>query len=326
MSESGPRADHASPLTAVLRAAVAGTPVAAGPPALQRAVNGCLAGAPGLPPTAFVEVARRGGWHRPGGVVDGHRRRVAAAFEDWLQGELAACGDDLAELAGRHADKRATRIAGTTVYLVADCGCDADEFLQLEVEILQETLGPPIFAEPLADDPAALIDRCLDSAGEPFGEARYALRRLVDVAAATARLRQRLGVPPAALRFIDDWQASSAHAATTLGRHWIMQVGEHLDRFRNPQLQLKPVPAATPLPFPGDAGGRLSGSGLQQALHAYDRRAGYPMAWFFNLVGAHAVPAGLAIAAIEDANAGFRYLPERDLRIVRDWVHRPYAT
>ena len=49
------------------------------------------------------------------------------------------------------------------------------------------------------------------------------------------------------------------------------------------------------------------------------------MAWYFHMLVTHAVPHWVAQTIIEDAQAGFEYLPERDLAVVRDWLHRPYA-
>ena len=33
----------------------------------------------------------------------------------------------------------------------------------------------------------------------------------------------------------------------------------------------------------------------------------------------------VAQTAVEDALAGFAYLPQKDVDIVRSWLHRPYA-
>lgn len=308
--------------SAALVSAIAKTAVAAGPAALLAAIN------ESFPEAVFREVARRGGWYRPGGVLDGARRRVADALEPWLEAELARCDDDLEVVAECHAKSglMATRLSGTTLYLVADSGADAEAFLQLEIEILQETLGPRLFGTPVDDDAASLVERCLAvNSGEPIAEPRYQFRRLLDIAAAASILRARAGLTPPTVRFLDDWEASSAHAATTLGRHWIMQVSEHLDRFRQMQTHMKPICTTSPAPRFADRDRRRSGTELHQALVAFDRQAGYPMAWYFNLVATHTVPTWVAVTVIEDADAGLHYLPDRDLKVVRDWLHRPYS-
>jgi hypothetical protein len=37
------------------------------------------------------------------------------------------------------------------------------------------------------------------------------------------------------------------------------------------------------------------------------------------------VPHALASAVIEDAQAGFNYLPDRDAEVVKAWLFRPYG-
>jgi hypothetical protein len=307
---------------AAFPAALAQTPVAAGPAALLSTLRAHFPG------HEFREVARRGGWHRPGGVIDRRGRRLAEHLEDWLAAELACCDDALETLAEKHGDDQlcATRLAGTTLYLVADTGPEADAFLQIEIEILQESLGTRLFGTPVDEDAAALIERCAAvAAGQPIGEPRYLFRRLLDIGTSIAALRSRAGVTPPTVRFLDDWTASSAHAATTLGRHWIMQVSEHLDRFRQMQVHVKPLSTTVPAQRFADPERRRNGADLHRSLLAFDRQAGYPLAWFFNMVATHTVPTWVAVAAIDDYGGGFRYLPERDIAVVRDWLHRPYA-
>lgn len=33
----------------------------------------------------------------------------------------------------------------------------------------------------------------------------------------------------------------------------------------------------------------------------------------------------VAQAVIEDVQSGFCYLPERDVKVLKDWMHRPYG-
>ena len=54
-------------------------------------------------------------------------------------------------------------------------------------------------------------------------------------------------------------------------------------------------------------------------------RADYPMAWFFHMLTTKSVPHAVAGAVIDDVQAGFSYLPERDVKVIKDWLHRPYA-
>lgn len=310
-----------------LIAACARTPVAAGPAALIAAVGACL---PGL---EFSEATRRGGWYRLGGIVDAAGARLSDTLEGWIEDRLAECDGDAMELAQRFGARGlvATRLTGSTIYLVAGNGPDASDFLQLEIEVLQEVLAQPLFADSesgdAAETAAEIVERCTAGAtGEPLGPPFYSLRRLLDIGTTLDRLCGHSGLPSPAIRFFADWQASSAGLASLMCNHWVMQVSEHLDRHRQLQIGMKPLPARTGSIARLAPDALLRGTALQQALLAHDRRNGYPMAWYFDMVGAHSVPAWIATAVIEDADAGFRYLPERDLQLIRDWLHRPYVT
>ncbi|MBI4985502.1 MAG: hypothetical protein HZC24_09215, partial [Rhodocyclales bacterium] len=224
---------------------------------------------------------------------------------------------------------RATRLCGKTHYLVAATGSRAADFLQIEIEELQETLGHLLFAgdapgslEELIDPPDATA---VKTPAQPLGAAFFALRRVTDVADFLARMAAQKPEPQPVQRFFDAWQASSAGNATQLSNHWVLAVREHLDRYRQPILQATPVAAVNGLP-PRFAGGfGIQGLGLQKALQAFDRQAGYAMAWFFHMLTTKTVPHAVAAAVIEDVQAGFRYLPDRDTQVVRDWLHRPYG-
>ncbi len=298
-------------------------PVAAGPGSLARELQKAA------PHLAFREVLERGGWYRLGGIVDAAGRRIADDIEAWAEAELAAHGDDLQELCDHYAGSglRATRLSGKTHYLVASTGAGAADFIQVEIEELQETVGEPLFDGEIA--PASLeqlIDpRTARQATTPLGTPFHALRRVTDVADFLVRMRAGKAEPQPVHRFVDAWEKSSAGAASQFGNHWIMAVREHLDRYRQPILHATPVTAITGAAprFDGAFGAR--GLALHAALQRFDRQAGYPLAWFFHMLTTKAVPHAVAAAVIEDVLGGFHYLPERDVRVVRDWLHRPFG-
>jgi hypothetical protein len=279
----------------------------------------------------FRDVLTRGGWYRLGSVIDAQGQRVADDLVRWLEGELAKRGDDVHALVDDYADSGllATRLTGKTHYLVASTGSLADQFVQVEIEELQEVVSHPLFTgeapgglEELAAPPRA------GSAKEsaiPLGEPFYALRRVTDIAAFLRRMAEQKPEVQNVQRFFDSWQSSSAGSSTTFSNHWVLGVREHLDRFRQPILQATPVAAVNGLParFEGSYGAR--GLALYEALQRFDRAMGYPMAWFFHMVTTKVVPHAVANAVIDDVLAGFSYLPERDVRVIKDWLHRPYG-
>lgn len=57
----------------------------------------------------------------------------------------------------------------------------------------------------------------------------------------------------------------------------------------------------------------------------YDKAAGFPMAWFFLLMAVRSAPYALVNTVIGDVVAGFHYLPSRDIQVVKEWLHQPWA-
>jgi len=284
-----------------------------------------------LPELFFREVLARGGWYRLGGVVDDSGTHLADDLAQWAESELAAAGDDLHVLAETYAERgyRATRLNGRTHYLVASTGNLAADFLQIEIEELQEVVGHTLFAgevpttlEELVDPPRSDADK---AGAVPLGAPFFVLRRVTDVSAFLKRMAAQKPEPQIVHRFFDAWQTCSAGNSTQFSNHWVLAVREYLDRYRQPILQATPVAALNGLPpkFSSTFGAR--GLALYEALQRFDRQAGYPMAWFFHMVTTKSVPHAVANAVIDDVQAGFSYLPKRDVDVVRNWLHRPYA-
>lgn len=298
-------------------------PVAAGPASLAHELSALA------PQLAFHQVLTRGGWYRLGGLVDGQGRRIADDLAGWAAAELAARGDDLQALADAYAGSglTATRLNGKTHYWVAATGAGPADFLQLEIEELQEVAGASLFDD---DEVPASLEELIDPPGgkgeqRPLGVPFYALRRLTDVGEFLVRMRAQKADPQAMHRFMDDWRESSAGGATDFANHWVLGVREQLDRYKQTQLIASPVAAvngAAPR-FAGAYGAQ--GLALQKALQGFDRQAGYPMAWFFHMLTTKTVPHAVATAVIDDVAAGFSYLPDRDVAVVKRWLYKPYG-
>lgn len=310
-------------LSPSLVAACCASPVAAGPAALTREI------AQHIPKYPFREILCRGGWYRLGGIVDAQGRRISDNLEEWVDGELAARDNDLALLQEDFAESglQATRLSGRTHFLVAPTGPGSTDFLQLEIEELQETGAHRLFDR---QTPAGTIDELVDTraaseGSPPIGAPFYRFRRLSHIGDTLNRMcGQAIDAQPIH-RFVADWEASSAARASALCNHWVIALREHLDRYRNTVIRAQPVAALNGAPPVFSARQGTSGPALGETLGAFNRQVGYPMAWFFHLVTTRAVPHWVAISVAEDAQAGFSYLPERDLAIVRGWLHKSYA-
>lgn len=299
-------------------------PVTQGPAGLAREL------AQAAPDLSFREVLLRGGWYRLGGVVDAAGSAVADNLEQWAEGELAAHGDDMQAFADDCAGRglHATRLSGKTHYWVAPTGGGAADFLQVEVEELQETVCHALFGEErLPGSIEELIDpRDACAARQaPLGTPFYALRRVVHVGNFLAAMRAQKPEPQPIHRLVADWERSSAGHATQLAHHWVIAVREHLDRHRQTIYHASPVAALNGLPPKFASGFGARGLALHDALTHFDKLSGYPMAWYFHMLTTKAVPHAVAAAVVEDMQSGFGYLPERDLAVVKDWLHRPYG-
>jgi hypothetical protein len=299
-------------------------PVAAGPAALAREMS-LIA-----PELAFREVLARGGWYRLGGVVDASGCHISGDIEQWAATELGKHDEDFQALADAYADSklRATRLTGKTHYWIAATGNGAGDFMQVEIEELQEMVCQPLFA---GDDVPTSIEDLVDAreacAGKPtpLGIPFYALRRVTDIGEFLARMRAQKPEPQPVHRFIDAWEKSSAGNAAQFSNHWVLAVREHLDRYRQAILSATPVSAivGSSPKFEGGFGAR--GLALAGVLQRFDRQAGYPMAWFFHMLTSKAVPHAVAAVVVEDMQSGFAYLPERDVKVIKDWLFRPYG-
>lgn len=284
------------------------------------------------PDLAFRDVLSRGGWYRLGGVVDSndhHCTRVSDDLAAWGEQELAAHGDDVHALADAHAGSSlwATRLSGKTHYLVASTGSKAGNFIQIEIEELQETLSHPLFPE--GASPGSL-EELFEAPGEKMSEQTlglpfFSLRRVTDVAGFLARMAAQRPEPHPIHRFFEAWQVSSAGNTTHFCNHWVLAIREYLDRFRQPILQATPVVALNAVPPRFDAGFGVQGLALNHALQRFDRQVGYPMAWFFHMLTTKRVPNAVVQAVVDDVEAGFGYLPERDVSVLKNWLHRPFV-
>lgn len=275
----------------------------------------------------FVPRLSRGGWFRPGRILDASGATVADDALAWLEQAWAECSEDGDVFLEHHADAglTVTLEQGVSHYFVAPWGSGPADYLQLEIEELQEVASHRLTA--ITDTPAtaeALLDRPADSPPPlPLGPSRYNFRRLVDIAAYLGRMAEQSGKPAPVLRFLGEWQASSAGQQTRFCDRWVLALSEHLDRYRQTRYAASPVAVHPPAWSAPATPSR--GTALAQQLHEFDRAAGYGFAWYFHLLAGRRVPRNLTAEVFADLADGLAYLPERDAALVRQWMHQPYA-
>lgn len=275
---------------------------------------------PGMEPRHALT---RGGWHRLGGLVDQDGQRIAHQILAWAEAES---GGDIDELLLKVADLPyiATRLNGQTHYLVAPIGPGSADFLQIEVEQLQEVQDRPITAPDWFPDSIAEFVDPLDFPHlepKPLGPPRLLFRRLLRVPDFMASRE----AGPRLQRFVRDWERCSAQESAHFSEHWVLSIRESQNRKGALHLSAKPIPIlAGEIPLLPD-GEVARGALLANRIHGFDRALGYPFAWYFHMLTSPKVSHRLAEAVHADLMGAYAYLPARDLKILRDWYADPYG-
>ncbi len=289
--------------------------------ALERALNDML------PEQALSCVLTRSNWHRLGGVVDAQYQPISANIAQWAE-EVSS--GDVDQLIADYEDKGyfATRLSGKTHYFTAPVGDDPEQFIQLEIEELQEVLDRPLVERDWFPDS---LEEFLDPLDyprlepEPVGAPYYQFRRVTPI---NKLLFSEAGLDQAQRslkRFFDDWSISSAGETGHFCHHWVLILQDYMDSNGDYRVKARPYAvAADRLPTLPE-GELLQGAELANAIHSYDRQIGYPFAWFFIMLSRKAANFRLAEAVLRDQMEAYDYLPARDLKVLRSWEERPYA-
>ncbi|MFA6063032.1 MAG: hypothetical protein WC736_10560 [Gallionella sp.] len=279
-----------------------------------------------MPDCTFKMALSRGGWYRQGGVIAADGTRLAETVDAWVKAQ----DGDIGLLLEHYADQGllVTRHTGRTHYFAAPYGPAPADFLQLEVEELQEVLDrqlidPDHFPDDVQDliepDLPALID------AQPVGAPYYRFRRLIDMRQIVARISFADGRNGGLPRLIADWSHSSAAVRGHFSDHWIVSLREHQDRYRNPLVSASLVSrhARELKSFQWNL--EATGVDMSMQLQAFDRAAGYLSAWYFHLVAGTITPPKIAYAVLRDLDAGYSYLPDTEAALIRNWVADPYS-
>ena len=188
--------DRSKPIEPAAIEACTVTPVAAGPGALARELS------KRIPEYHFRRILCRGGWYRLGGVLNARGEHISEDLEAWAEAALGQCGDDFDALLELCASQKlvATRRVGRTHYFVAQLGERPEDYLQLEIEDLQETHSHALGGlDPAPTQIDELVDPHLprDHTGQPVGLPYYTFRRLTHVGDLLARIRDQQPEPQA---------------------------------------------------------------------------------------------------------------------------------
>jgi hypothetical protein len=294
---------------------------AAGLDALSEQINGMM------PELSFGHVATRGNWHRLGGVVDGDYRPISKNIVRWVEEQS---GGDVEQLAAEYADKGyfVTRLAGKTHYFSASCGERPEAFIQIEIEQLQEVLDRPLMEREWYPESMEEFIDPLDYprlVPEPLGAAYFQFRRITPVERLMKEASKDNQVLFNLTRFFDDWSSSSANEYGPFCHHWALALREYIDSDGECRVSAKPFSTFSEKVDSLVGAGELQGAELANLIHGYDRRIGYPFAWYFNMLGSKAENFAVAEAVLRDQMGAYDYLPVKDLKVLRSWEERPYG-
>ncbi len=276
----------------------------------------------------FCHTLSRSGWHRIGGVVTATGDRVATSLRHWAEAESDG---DMFALYEAHADSglATTRFEGTMHYFTAPIGNRAGDFIQLEVEELVEVVDRPLFVDDaIPDDIEDLLDPvgALDARLDPqvLAPPRYVFHAITDIGRMIEAQRDDGGSDLRYLRFLREWDASSAGARHRFCEYFVLRLLPFLDRFGEHKVEATPL-SVTDLEDPGEDMTKVSGAPLANFLHAYDARASYPMAWYFAMLLNKGAMVGIAQTAYLDYGRNYRYLADKDHAILDAWMRSPYS-
>jgi hypothetical protein len=222
-----------------------------------------------------------------------------------------------------------TRLDGKTHYFVAPTGERAPDFVQIEIEELQEIVDRPLFVDDYVPDE---IEDLIDPPGgfearlEPVSLAkpRYAFREATDVDELVAGHVTSEGSDLRYIRFLEEWDRSSAGAKARFSYHFVLRMLPFRDRFGERKIEATPLIAGELPDLPDDAS-NLSGAPLANILQAFDRQMGFPMAWYFSMPIKKKEMTKIAEAVYLDHQRNYNYLPERDLKVLEGWIRKPYS-
>ena len=281
-----------------------------------------------LPDVPFRYRKTRADWYRIGGLLDADRKKVAASLREWAEDES---DHDIFALYGKFgaADYVTTRFDGKTHYFVAPDGPNAADFIQLQVEELVEVVDRPLFVNGEVPDD---IEELLDPNGayrarlapDEVTPAVYDFRSIIDISALVADQLSSEGSDLRYIRFLEEWDKSTAASKHRFCDHFVLQTLPFMDRFGERKIEAMPLPVK-PFALPEDAVLSYSGSALCNFLHDYDRKAGFPMAWYFAMLIDKKNWPQIATTVYQDHQRYYRYLPEKDLAVLEHWIHYPYS-
>ncbi|MFM8331242.1 MAG: hypothetical protein ACKN9T_06100 [Candidatus Methylumidiphilus sp.] len=276
-----------------------------------------------------LRLARRGHeWYRLGGVIKPDSSRIATDLNEWAERTFIECGQNLNTLLD-HCEEGsflATRHKGVSLYLVAQTGPNAEDFVQIEVDRTQEVADRYLIdGEQPPDDLEELIDPLNPKKVEPFavGASRYVYRRKTEIALFMRELGRHRADRHPAQRFMDDWNDSSAGQKSVFCHDWSVRLNQHKGKHGEQVMNVEVVGNGNrDMPWL-DSPEAKKGKALATVISRFDSQAGYPFAWYFFMLKGQVSP-HVGASVSRDLSGDYAYLPDKDAAVLRRWIANPY--
>lgn len=280
-------------------------------------------------PNYPISFARKGHeWYRLGGVIKPDSTRIAIDLNEWAERTYIECGHDFDVLLDycEEGSFLATRHKGVSLYLVAQTGTKAEDFVQIEVDRMQEVADRYLIdsAQP-PEDIEELIDPLDPMKVDAFtvGASRYTYRRKTEIAVFMNELDKHQAERHPAQRFMDDWNESSANQKKVFCHDWSLRLNQHVGKHGEKIMNVEVVSNRNgDLPRLESPEGK-KGKALQALITRFDSQAGYPFAWFFFMVKGLVSP-HVGVSVHRDLSGDYAYLPEKDAAVLKRWIANPY--
>jgi len=293
------------------------------PIGLMQTINDTLPGQP------FHYIFTDNDWYRVGGIVTSDGARLADSLEDWLGAHFSG---DIADFAARfgRSGYRVTNVRGKTHYFSASMGDAALDFVQVEVEEVDEVVSHDLIdAQHIPDSIETIIDPLDPSPVEavPVTPPRYQCKRITNFSDLAEDLISDFSGDRNFRRFLDEWQRSTASDHVAFHDCWAVTVVPLLRAVSEHKTKVRLLSRFADRIHAYDMSGRGAAGHILNMIASVDRECGFPMAWYFLLVTKKYMSHALAASIRQEL--GWKRQPyitfaDADREIFEAWIDNPY--
>jgi len=268
-------------------------------------------------------------WYRAGGVLSPDGERLADSLEEWIDTHFDG---DMARFLAQYGDAgyRVTSLSGKTHFFAAGDGPGPLDFVQIEIDEVQEIMDPDKANPDQVPDSLEAIIEPPDPAQVPpdlVSPSRYVCRSVTRFSDLAESLTSDYTGDPDFRRFLAEWEHSSASGEIAFRDCWsinvlpvLADVGEHKYKVR----LLSPFAEKAD---PGEIRARGTTGPVLPILERIDQDCGFAMAWYFLLIAQRQLSQELMACIRRDLAAGHQQqggFAASDWNILESWSRNPY--